>query len=97
MSWIFLYLTFACRTDPASQARTRTHDFDGDGFWHANYEAIVLANGLTPMPIPEGKGGDCYDWGAEPVDGFDPSVINVTYVITCSIICHSECPYKSPC
>ena len=28
------------------------------------------------MPIPEGKGGDCYDWGAEPVEGFDPSVIN---------------------
>ena len=51
-------------------------DFDGDGFWHANYEAIVLANGLTPMPVPEGKGGDCYDWGAEPVEGFDPSVIN---------------------
>ncbi len=51
-------------------------DFDGDGFWHANYEAIVLANGRTPMPIPEGKGGDCYDWSAEPVEGFDPSVIN---------------------
>ena len=51
-------------------------DFDGDGFWHANYEAIVLANGLTPMAIPEGMGGDCYDWSAEPVEGFDPSVLN---------------------
>ena len=28
----------------------------------------MLANGLTPMPIPEGKGGDRYDWGAEPVE-----------------------------
>ena len=51
-------------------------DFDGDGFWHANYEEIVLSNGLTPMSVPEGMGGDCYDWSAEPVEGFDPSVIN---------------------
>ena len=62
--------------DDDCNVNTGDGDFDGDGFWHANYEAIVQANGLIPMPIPEGKGGDCYDWSAEPVEGFDPSVIN---------------------
>ena len=62
--------------DDDCNVNTGDGDFDGDGFWHANYDAIVQANGLIPMPIPEGKGGDCYDWGAEPVEGFDPSVIN---------------------
>ena len=47
-------------------------DADGDGFWHLNYDAIVQANGLTPLPIPEGQAGDCYDSVAEPIEGFDP-------------------------
>ena len=50
-------------------------DSDGDGFWHVNYEAIVQANGRTPLSVPEGQAGDCYDSVAEPVEGFDPEMI----------------------
>ncbi len=40
-------------------------DQDGDGYWAADYEALVAAAGGTPLAIPAGYGGDCWD---EPVD-----------------------------
>ena len=36
-------------------------DADGDGFWHDNYEIVVLENGFGPMEIPAGAEGDCWD------------------------------------
>ncbi|MBN1334506.1 MAG: putative metal-binding motif-containing protein, partial [Deltaproteobacteria bacterium] len=36
-------------------------DQDGDGFWAADYEALVEAAGGTPMAIPDGSEGDCWD------------------------------------
>ncbi len=36
-------------------------DQDGDGYWAADYEALVIASGGTPMAIPTGWEGDCWD------------------------------------
>ena len=61
--------------DDDCNLNTGDGDSDGDGFWHVDYEAIVQANGRTPLSIPEGQGGDCYDSVAEPVEGFEPEII----------------------
>ncbi len=36
-------------------------DQDGDGYWAADYAARVAANDASPLPIPDGKAGDCWD------------------------------------
>jgi hypothetical protein len=36
-------------------------DADGDGYWHEDYVALLTAEGLTPLPIPDNFGGDCDD------------------------------------
>ncbi len=36
-------------------------DQDGDGYWAADYQERVAAAGGTPLPIPEGFEGDCWD------------------------------------
>jgi hypothetical protein len=51
-------------------------DQDGDGFWASDYVARVNAAGATPLPIPDGAAGDCWDDDSsvpveqEVVDGF---------------------------
>ncbi|RME24952.1 MAG: hypothetical protein D6798_10045, partial [Deltaproteobacteria bacterium] len=36
-------------------------DQDGDGYWIVDYEDRVALAGGTPLPIPEGLEGDCFD------------------------------------
>jgi hypothetical protein len=36
-------------------------DQDGDGFWDSEYEAKVLSAGGSPLAIPVGAEGDCWD------------------------------------
>ena len=36
-------------------------DRDGDGYWAEDYAERVLANSATPMEIPDGAAGDCWD------------------------------------
>ncbi len=36
-------------------------DQDGDGYWHADYDALVTAAGGTPLTVPTGWDGDCWD------------------------------------
>ena len=36
-------------------------DQDGDGYWAADYSALVAAAGGTPLDIPAGAEGDCWD------------------------------------
>jgi len=47
-------------------------DQDGDGYWAADYEQLVSDAGGTPMAVPTGFDGDCwdvpYDVGGYPAD-----------------------------
>ncbi len=43
-------------------------DQDGDGYWASDYQQRVVASGGTPLPIPGGFEGDCWDV-PESVDG----------------------------
>jgi hypothetical protein len=36
-------------------------DQDGDGYWISGYDELVVAAGGTPLDIPEGWDGDCWD------------------------------------
>ena len=36
-------------------------DQDGDGYWAADYDALVTASGGSPLPVPTGYEGDCWD------------------------------------
>ena len=36
-------------------------DQDGDGYWVAEYDALVTAAGGTPLAVPVGAEGDCWD------------------------------------
>jgi hypothetical protein len=36
-------------------------DQDGDGWWAVDYAVRVADNGASPLPIPSGRAGDCWD------------------------------------
>ena len=43
-------------------------DQDGDTYWALDYTERVGAAGATPLPIPDGKAGDCWDDDASVPD-----------------------------
>ncbi|MFH1466093.1 MAG: putative metal-binding motif-containing protein [Pseudomonadota bacterium] len=44
-------------------------DQDGDGYWIQDYEALVAAQGVAPLPVPDGMDGDCDDMRASTWPG----------------------------
>jgi len=46
-------------------------DADSDGYWADDYTARVTDNGASPLPIPSGAEGDCWDDPDLTPPGFD--------------------------
>ena len=48
--------------DDDCNLETADGDQDGDGYWHVDYDNLVISNGERPMTIPaEDRPGDCLD------------------------------------
>ena len=50
---------------------TNDGDQDGDGYWIADYEDLVVAIGGEPLEEPKGFGGDCDDADTDAYPGAD--------------------------